>query len=76
MASQGPTPAPNVHSGAVTNAQHNVPSTGAPMPSESLKSLARRLIIDLGTRVNGLNMEPSGRGGLKVTITLETADVV
>jgi hypothetical protein len=77
MAGQGPTPAANVHSGAGMGAQHQVPATDsdAPVPSESLGSLARRLILDLGTHVTVINMEGSGRGGLKVTITLETADI-
>ena len=35
--------------------------------------MARRLILDLGTRINVLKIEPSGRGGLKVAIALETA---
>ena len=75
MASQGPTPASYVQE-AGANTQPNVPVIDAPVPSKSLKSLARRLILDLGTHVNVLNMEASERGGLKVTITLETADVV
>ena len=76
MAGQDPTPAANVHSGVGTNAQPYVPGIDAPVPSEFIRSLARRLVLDLGTRVNVLNMEASGRGGLKVTITLETADIV
>ncbi|KAF8263703.1 hypothetical protein EI94DRAFT_1740356 [Lactarius quietus] len=59
------TPGDNVHSGAGTNAQTYAPSIDAPMPSEFIRSLARRLILDLGTRVDGLNIEASGRGGLK-----------
>jgi len=76
MAGQGPTPAANVYSAAGTNAQPYAPGIDAPAPSEFIRSLARRLILDLGTRVDVLNMEASGRGGLKVTITLETADIV
>jgi len=76
MAGQVPTPEANVHSAGSTNAQPYAPGIDAPIPSESLRSLARRLILDLGTHVNVLNMEASGRGGLKVTITLETADIV
>jgi hypothetical protein len=48
----------------------------APVLSESLKSLARRLILDLGTHVKVLNVEESESGRFKVTITLETADIV
>ena len=76
MAGQGPTPADIVHSGAGTNVQPYVPAIDAPVPSESLRYLARRLILHLETHVNDLNIEASGRGGLKVTITLETADIV
>ena len=75
MAGQGLTPAASVHSGAGTNAQSHAPAIDAPVPSESLGLMARRLILDLGTRVTILSMEASGHGGLKVTITLETADI-
>ncbi|KAN0131548.1 hypothetical protein V8E53_010656 [Lactarius tabidus] len=68
------TPVAYDHSEAGTNMQSYAPRTNAPAPSELL-SLARRLILDLGTRVHVLNMEASGRGGLKVTITLETAEL-
>lgn len=66
---------PVAYSEAGTNTQSYAPSIDAPVPSEFLTSLARRLILDLGTRVNVLNMEASGRGGLKVTMTLETAEL-
>ncbi|KAI9436631.1 hypothetical protein H4582DRAFT_1962185 [Lactarius indigo] len=74
----GPTPAANVHSvvGPGPDAQPYTPSIDAPVSSEPLMSLARSLILDPGTRVKVLNMEASGRGGLRVTITLETADTV
>ncbi|KAI9448598.1 hypothetical protein BJY52DRAFT_1193307 [Lactarius psammicola] len=54
MADLGPTPAANVHPAAGMNAQPY-----APVSSESLRSLARRLILDLGTRVSALNIEAS-----------------
>ncbi|KAH9172612.1 hypothetical protein EDB89DRAFT_2069495 [Lactarius sanguifluus] len=74
----GPTPVANFHSaaGPGTAAPLLTPVINAPVCSESLMSLARSLILDLGTRVKVLNMEASGRGGLRVTITLETADTV
>ena len=67
------TPAAYDHSEADTNVQSYAPSIDAPVPSGCLRSLARRLILDLGTRINVLKIEPSGRGGLKVAIALETA---
>ena len=73
MADRRPT-TPNVH--VATDAQPHAPTVNAPVPSESLGSLARRLILDLGTHVHELDMAANGRGGLKVTITLETADIV
>ena len=63
------------HSEARTNTQRFAPSIDAPAPSEFLGSLAKRLILDFGTRVNVLNIEASGRGGMKVTIILETAEL-
>lgn len=63
------------HSEASVNAQSYVPSINAPAPSEFLRSLARRLILYLGTRVNVLNIEASERGGMKVTIILEAAEL-
>ena len=76
MADQGLISVANVHSGAGGNMQHNNPSIDAPARSDSLGSLARRLILDLGTHVKALNVEESRGGRLKVTITLETADIV
>ena len=76
MAGRCLTPVAYNHSEAGTNAQSYAPSIDAPVPSEFLRSLARRLVLDLGTRVDVLKMEASGRGGFKVTITLETADIV
>ncbi|KAH9021726.1 hypothetical protein EDB85DRAFT_411067 [Lactarius pseudohatsudake] len=74
----GPTPAANVHfvAGPDTDAPLHASGIDAPVSSESLMSLARSLILDLGTRVKVLNMEASGRGGFRVTITLETTDTV
>ena len=77
MAGQGPIPAANVHSGAGANAQpYSATGIDASVPPASLRSLARRLILDLGTHINALNVEASGSGRLKVTITLNTADIV
>ena len=76
MASRGPTLAADVHSRASTNVRPYAPGIDAPVPSESLRSLARRLILDSGTHVNMLNVESSGNDRLRVTITLQTADIV
>ena len=73
MVGQGLTSAASVHSEAGGNTQHDI---DAPVPSEFLRSLARRLILDLATHVKAFNVEASGGGRLKVTITLETADIV
>jgi hypothetical protein len=72
----GITPAASVHSGAGRSAQPYTSGIDAPVPSDFLGSLARRVILDLGTRVKAFNVEESGSGRLKVTITLETADIV
>ena len=76
MAGDGPTLAANIYSGANTNAQPYAPGTDGPVPSESFRSLARRLIFDMGAQINTLNVEAIGNGRLKVNITLETADMV
>jgi len=75
---RGPTLAANTHSGASTNAQPYAPGVGpdTPIPSQSLEFLARRLVLNLGTHVKALNVEASDSGRLKVTISLETADIV
>ena len=75
MADRCLTPVGCDQSDAGTNAQSYAPSINASVHSEFLRSLARRLILDLGTRISVLNMESSGRGGLKVNITLETAEL-
>ncbi|KAN0131546.1 hypothetical protein V8E53_010654 [Lactarius tabidus] len=76
MASQDLTSAANTHYGAGRSAQPHAPSINAPVPSEFLGSLARRVILDLGTRVKAFDVEASEGGRLKVTVTLETADIV
>ncbi|KAI9436629.1 hypothetical protein H4582DRAFT_402027 [Lactarius indigo] len=74
----GLTPAPNVRSvvGRGPDGQPYPSGIDSPVSSEPLMSLARSLILDLETRIKVLNMELSERGGLRVTITLETADTV
>ena len=76
MVGDGPILAANIHSGASTNAQPYPPGTDGLVPSESFRTLARRLTFDMGTQINALNVEAIGNGRLKVTITLETADIV
>ena len=80
MVGQGLTSTTNVHSGVSGNAHlHNSgvnPGIDAPVPSEFLGTLSRRLILDLGNPVKAFKVEPNESGRLKVTITLETADIV
>jgi hypothetical protein len=45
-------------------------------PSESLRTLSRRYILDPGTRIDTVQIGPNRYGRLKVIITLETADGV
>ncbi|KAH9015738.1 hypothetical protein EDB83DRAFT_2573754 [Lactarius deliciosus] len=68
----------NFHAAVGTNVQPYAPGIDAPVPSarETIRSLARCIILDPGTCVNVLDVEASGSGGLRVTITLETADIV
>jgi hypothetical protein len=65
-----------VHATATTNAQARGPASDAPASSESLKTLARRCILDPGTRVDIVRMESSGCGRLKVMVMLEVADTI
>ncbi|KAI0248299.1 hypothetical protein BJV78DRAFT_823403 [Lactifluus subvellereus] len=65
-----------VHGPATTNAQAHGTAAEGPGSSEALKTLARRYILDPGTNVDIVRMEPSVWGRLKVTITLEVADDV
>jgi hypothetical protein len=53
-----------------------VPDGEAPAPSESLRTLTRRYVLDPGTRIETVNIGLNGYGRLKVTITLEAADGV
>jgi hypothetical protein len=67
----------SVHSTATINAQTYGPTSeqsGSSGSSECLKSLARRYILDPGTRVDIVRMESCGRGRLKVMVTLEVSD--
>ena len=65
-----------VHGTATTNAQAYGTAAEAPGSSESLKTFARRCILDPGTNVGIVHMESSACGRLKVTITLDVADNV
>ena len=65
--------------GAQSAAEHDVqfaPDGEAPAPSESLRTLTRRYVLDPGTRIETVNIGPNGYGRLIVTITLEAADGV
>ena len=63
MVGQGLTSTTNVHSGVSGNAHlHNSgvnPGIDAPVPSEFLGTLSRRLILDLGNPVKAFKVEPN-----------------
>lgn len=63
-----------VHGTAAINAQTYGPASEQSGSSECLKSLAKRYILDPGTRVEIVRMESCGRGRLKVMVTLEVPD--
>jgi hypothetical protein len=52
------------------------PDGEAPAPSESLRTLSRRYVLDPGTRIETVNIGSNRYGRLKITITLEAADGV
>jgi len=59
-----------------TEGQPRAQTAEAPAPSGSLKSFARRYILDPGTRIDTVYMGSTEYGRLKVIITLEAADGV
>jgi hypothetical protein len=63
----------DVHGASTINAQTYCPASEQ---SECLKSLAKRYILDPGTRVDIVRMESCGRGRLKVMVTLEVSDAI
>lgn len=52
------------------------PDGEAPAPSESLRTLSRRYVLDPGTRFETVNIGPNRCGRLKIIIALEVADGV
>ena len=52
------------------------PDGEALAPSESLRTLARRYVLDPGTRFEAVNIGPNICGRLKILIVLEVADGV
>jgi hypothetical protein len=52
------------------------PDGEAPAPSESLRTLTRRCVLDPGTHIESVNMGPNIYGRLKMIIVLEVADGV
>ena len=46
----------------------------APVPSESLRNIARRCVLDPGTHIDAVHMASNGYGRLKVFITLDAVD--
>jgi hypothetical protein len=52
------------------------PGGEAPAPSESLRALTRRYVLDPETRIETVHMGPNRYGRLKIVITLEAVDGV
>ena len=66
----------SAHSAAGNAIQTFVPDGEAPVPSESLRTLARRYVLDPGTRFETIDIGPNRYGRLKIIIALEVADGV
>lgn len=66
----------SAHGTTWSDVQALVPDGGGPTPSESLRTLSRRYILDPGTHVETVHIGPNRYGRLKVIITLEVADGV
>ena len=66
----------SAHSTTWSDVQVLAPDGGGPIPSESLRTLSRRYILDPGTHVETVHIGPNRYGRLKVIITLEIADGV
>ena len=66
----------SAHSAAGDAPQTFAPDEEAPEPSESLRTLARRYVLDPGTRIETVNIGPKRCGRLKIIIALEVADGV
>lgn len=56
--------------------QASVPDGEAPAPSDGLRTLTRRYVLDPGTRIETVDIGPNQCGRRKITITLEAADGV
>ena len=67
---------PSAQRAGAADAQPYASTAQALMYWESLRSLARRYVLDPGTRFDTVHMEPGRYGRLKVVITLEAADGV
>jgi hypothetical protein len=50
------------------------PDGETPVPSERLRTLTRRYVLDPETLVEAVHIEPNRYGRLKIIITLEVAD--
>jgi hypothetical protein len=64
----------SAHSAAGNALQTFTPNDEAPAPSESLRTLTRRYVLDPGTRIETVSIGPNRYGRLKVFIALEVAD--
>ena len=67
---------PSAHSVTGNDVQAFAPDGEAPAPSESLKILTRRYVLDPGTCIETVHIGPNRYGRLKIIITLEAADGV
>jgi hypothetical protein len=68
----------STHTGSVVgnDVQGSAPDDETPKPSESLRNLSGRYVLDPGTRIETVHIGPSRCGRLKIIITLEAADGV
>jgi hypothetical protein len=66
----------SAHSAAGNALPPFAPEGEAPAPSESLRTLTRRYVLDPETRIESVNMGPNRYGRLKMIIALEVADGV
>lgn len=77
MVDYGPTLGGASAHSATANGVRGFASDGeAPAPSESLGALARRYVLDPGTRIESVHIGPNRYGRLKVIIMLDAADGV
>ena len=67
---------PSAHRAVGNDIQAFASDSEGPAPSESLRILTRRYVLDPGTRIEAVHIEPNTCGRLKIIITLEAANGV